>query len=141
MKGARVLLDAGPLVALFSAKDENHEQCSKAMEALLQPPLTCWPVVTEAAWLLRRRPDWLGALLRAVEDGFVELCVLDANDIGGIRERMHRFQSLRPQLADACLVHLAEREGIGAIFTLDRRGFSVYRTKRGKGFRLLPEAR
>jgi predicted nucleic acid-binding protein len=74
-----------------------------------------------------------------VEQGFVDLCGLDANDIAGIRERMDRFQSLNPQLADACLVHLAEREGIDTIFTLDRRDFSVYRTGRGKAFRLLPE--
>jgi predicted nucleic acid-binding protein len=37
------------------------------------------------------------------------------------------------------LVHLANRENIGTIFTLDRRDFSVYRTVRKKAFRLLPE--
>ena len=140
MREHRVLIDAGPLVALFSAKDANHRRCSGAMQELPQPPLTCWPVVTEAAWLLRHRLDWLEALLSAIEQGLIELCVLDANDLTGIRERMKRFESLSPQLADTCLVHLAEREGIDTIFTLDRRDFAVYRTKRGKSFRLLPEA-
>ena len=32
------------------------------------------------------------------------------------------------RLADAALVHLAERENIDTIFTLDRRDFSIYRT-------------
>jgi predicted nucleic acid-binding protein len=97
-------------------------------------------VVTEAAWLLRHRLDWIEALLSAIQQGLIELCVLDANDLSGVRDRMKQYESLNPQFADACLVHLAEREGIDTIFTLDRRDFSVYRTKRGKPFRLLPEA-
>jgi hypothetical protein len=135
----RVLVDAGPLVALFSAKDRSHSPCAEAMQALRYAPLTCWPVVTEAAWLLRHRLDWLGALLSAIERGFIEICALDARDLGGVRECMKQYGSLSPQFADACLVHLAEREEIDTIFTLDRRDFSVYRTKRGKTFRLLPE--
>jgi predicted nucleic acid-binding protein len=52
---------------------------------------------------------------------------------------MRKYKALRPQLADAVLIHLADREQIDTIFTLDRRDFSVYRTKRGGRFRLLPE--
>ena len=50
-----------------------------------------------------------------------------------------RFASLRPQLADASLCYLADREGWGTIFTLDRRDFNVYRRVDGTPFRLLPE--
>jgi predicted nucleic acid-binding protein len=42
------------------------------------------------------------------------------------------------QLADASLVHLANREGIDTIFTLDRRDFSVMRKAGGRKLRLLP---
>jgi hypothetical protein len=38
-------------------------------------------------------------------------------------ELMAKYESLRPQLADAALAYLAEREGIDTIFTLDRRDF------------------
>ncbi len=37
---------------------------------------------------------------------------------------------LRP--ADACLMHLAERDGIQHVFTLDRRHFRVFRTSNGR---------
>lgn len=52
---------------------------------------------------------------------------------------MNRYKSLSPQLADLSLVHLAQREGLETVFTLDRRDFSVYRRKGRAGFHLLPE--
>jgi hypothetical protein len=44
----------------------------------------------------------------------------------------------RVQVADPALVHLAARDGLDTIFTLDQRDFSVYRLLRGKSFRILP---
>jgi len=38
---------------------------------------------------------------------------------------MGQYASLGAQLAAAALMLIAEREGIGTIFTLDRRDFSV----------------
>ena len=78
-------------------------------------------------------------MLAWIESGAVELADLGSSDMRRVREVLDQYDSLNPQFADACLVHLAEREGIDTIFTLDRRDFSVYRTKRGKAFRLLPE--
>ena len=64
----------------------------------------------------------------------------------GERTRSHtsgnilvHLMDIRPQLADAALVYLAEREGIDTIFTLDQRDFSVYRSGRRRPFRILPE--
>jgi predicted nucleic acid-binding protein len=54
---------------------------------------------------------------------------------------MKRYEDIRPQLADAALVYLADREGIDTIFTLDRRDFSVYRSARKRTFRILPDVR
>jgi predicted nucleic acid-binding protein len=52
---------------------------------------------------------------------------------------MKRYENIRPQLADAALVYLADREGIDTILTLDRRDFSVYRSARKRAFRILPD--
>jgi hypothetical protein len=52
------------------------------------------------------------------------------------------FQALSWPRASArrrfSLVYLAEREGIEAVFTLDVRDFSVYRTATGKALRIVP---
>lgn len=135
-----VLLDTGPLVAVLAGDEEAHDACLEAMDGLTSTPYTCWPVVAEAAWLLRKNRRAHDGMLEWIESGAVELLDLAPADIAGIRTVLKRFDSLNPQFADACLVHLAEREEIDTIFTLDRRDFSVYRTTGGKAFRLLPEA-
>ena len=133
------LVDTGPLVAIVSGDDEHHEACAAALAALPAPLLTCWPVLTEAAWLLRRRPDALAKLFESFDAGLLALLPLDDAAVPWIAAFLRRYESLGAQLADAALVYLAEREGIRTVFTLDRRDFSVYRLKRKRGLKLLPE--
>ena len=52
---------------------------------------------------------------------------------------MRRYETIGAQLADAALVYLAEQENIRTVFTLDRRDFSVYRLKRNRALKLIPE--
>jgi len=49
---------------------------------------------------------------------------------------MRKYSDTPMDFADATLVLLAEATGILDILTLDRRGFSTYRTAEGKKFRL-----
>jgi hypothetical protein len=42
---------------------------------------------------------------------------------------LHKYRDLGTQLADA-LVYLAHRDNLDTIFTLERRGFTVYRFSR-----------
>jgi predicted nucleic acid-binding protein len=52
---------------------------------------------------------------------------------------MRRYEDAGLQFADAALAHLAERENIGTVFTLDRREFSIIRIKRNRALRLIPD--
>jgi predicted nucleic acid-binding protein len=74
-----------------------------------------------------------------MDRGFLELLPLAGTEAKAIASLMKRYESIRPQLADAALVYLAGRERIETIFTLDRRDFSIYRTGRRRSFRILPE--
>jgi predicted nucleic acid-binding protein len=67
------------------------------------------------------------------------LAHLSGTEAVPISKILSRYAGLRPQLADASLVYLAERENINTIFTLDRRDFVVYRTTRKRAFRIIPE--
>jgi predicted nucleic acid-binding protein len=135
------LVDTGPLVAIASEDDEHHEACVATLATVPAPLLTCWPVLTEAAWLLRRRPAALAKLFDSFDAGLLALLPLDDAAVAPIAAFMKRYESIGAQLADAALVHLAEREGIRTVFTLDRRDFSVYRLKRNRTLKLLPEPR
>lgn len=134
-----VLVDTGPLVAILSSADEHHETCLTALRKLPGPLLSCWPVITEAAWLLRRSPRAVQQLLNSIDGGFLELLPLAGADGEPIAAVMKKYSDIRPQLADAALVYLAGRERIGTIFTLDRRDFSIYRIGRRRPFRIIPD--
>jgi hypothetical protein len=133
-----VLIDTGPLVAIVSERDAEHMRCLEQSRTISPPMVTCWPVVTEAAWLLRNRPESVRALFRAFEDGVLRLARLDETDMPSIDGILKTYASLRPQLADAALVYLAERDQILKVFTLDRRDFTVYRLSRNRRLQLIP---
>jgi uncharacterized protein len=134
----RILVDAGPLVAIFNPQDSLHHICTEALGTMDGPLLTCWPALTEAAYLLAYSPRAVEALLNSL-GGFLHLLQLELSDAKAIARILEKYESIRPQLADAALVYLAEREGIDAIFTLDRRDFSIYRTSRGRALRIIPQ--
>ena len=134
----QVLVDTGPIVAILSESDEHHQACVEQLQRIEGPLLTCWPVITEAAWLLRAYPLAVGRLLSCFNGRPFELVSLNEKDLSGISAILAKYKGLGIQLADAALVHLANREGIEIIFTLGRRDFGVLRLARGKKFRLIP---
>ena len=133
-----VLVDTGPLVALLREDDEHHEACIRQAKELRRPAYTCWPVLTEAAYLLRNKPAAVSALLSWSDGTDFEILPLDASDLPGISAVLEKYRDQRIQLADAALMYLAEREAIDIVFTLDRRDFSVYRTGSNKALEMLP---
>jgi hypothetical protein len=134
-----LLVDTGPLVAILSRADEHHQACVDVLRSVPAPLLSCWPVITEAVWLLRAHQGAVQQLLRSIGEGFLVLLPLAGDEANAIADLMKKYEDIRPQLADAALVYLAQREGIATIFTLDRRDFAVYRNSRKRAFRIVPE--
>jgi uncharacterized protein len=135
----RVLVDTGPIVAILSRRDQYHRACVEALREMPGPLFTCWPVITEAAWLLRKDARAIQALLNSLDSGFMETVALTSADARPIAALMQKYRDIEMQLADAALVHIAARDTLDTIFTLDRRDFSVYRLPRGRAFRILPK--
>ena len=98
-------------------------------------------MITEAAWLLRAYPQAIQKLLCSFHGRPFELVPLGDADLPGIAAILAKYKSLGIQLADASLAHLANREGIETMFTLDRRDFGELRLPHGKKLHLIPQTR
>lgn len=47
-----ILVDTGPLVALFDPKDAQHQRCRAELKTIREPLYTTVPVLTEAFHML-----------------------------------------------------------------------------------------
>jgi hypothetical protein len=133
-----ILVDAGPLVALIHADDQEHQRCKKVFESLSEPMGTVWPALTEAMYMLGFSWQAQEALWELVEKDAVQILSLDSADVPRMMELMRKYRDLPMDLADAALVRVAEREKLRRIFTTDRRDFDVYRPARLGRFSILP---
>lgn len=137
-----VLIDTGPLVASMNRNDADHMQCVEVFRALpLGKSFTCWPVLTETAYLMRARLSLRdpSLLFDLVSNRELELAPLHFHDLTGMLDTFRKYHDQQVDLADAALLQLAERLDIGAIFTTDRRHFRLYTRSNGAPFRLLPD--
>jgi uncharacterized protein len=134
------LIDTGPLVVLLNRQDHNHALCSRQAEKIEGPVFTSWPVITEAAWLLRKLPNGLGRLLQVIAERDILCLHLEPSATDWLTAAASQYESLSPQLADLSLLYLAHQQQVRYIFTLDRRDFSVYRRTNGEAFALIPES-
>jgi uncharacterized protein len=135
-----VLVDTGALIALYNRKDPAHQSCTETARLLpVGKAYTCWPVITEAVYLLRKYPQQRKALLRAVHRGEFELLPLTSDDVPEIDNFISKYHDQDVDLADAAIVHLANRDDIASVFATDIRHFNVYRLNDGRSFRILPE--
>ena len=135
---AAVLVDAGPLVALIERTDRNHDRTVAALKTLTGPLLTVWPAFTEAMYLLQTSDRSQDALWSVIATGAIDFAKLGTDDAPRLRALMQDYRDQPMDLADAALVHVAEREGIHRVFTLDRRHFEVYRIHGRRRFTIVP---
>jgi predicted nucleic acid-binding protein len=138
--GDNVLLDTGPIVALLRAGDLDHHRCRAFLEGFKGEFVTTEAVLTEAMALLSKVRRGPRAVLDFFLKGGAALVPQSPQSLERARELVEKYEDVPMDFADATLVVLAEELETGEIFTLDRRGFRVYRWGRNRGFRIHPDA-
>jgi len=133
-----ILIDTGPLVALFDKSDNYHAACHAALKTVTQPLITTTPVLTEALYLLNFSWNVQDDLWEFITGSGLQVYDLNSGMLKACRELMRKYHDLPMDLADASLVVLAEAKDMAVIFTLDHKDFRSYRTKKNKPFKLLP---
>lgn len=133
-----VIIDTGPLVAIFDETEPAHDKCKTALKAIRSPLVTTWPVLTEAFHLLS---DWQKGRQELWD--FMLAGGLMVHDLGPdlfprMKELMQKYADRKADVAGISLVAVAELHGIKTVFSLDRRDFSAYRPKHCRHFEILP---
>jgi predicted nucleic acid-binding protein len=121
-----VLVDSGPLIALFDASDRHHGRVLRFLSGFRHGLLTTWPVLTEVCHLLRFSVDAQLDFLRWVERGGVEIAQIENPAIARIIALTEKCRDRPMDLADASLVVLALATGVRKILSLDS-DFDIYR--------------
>lgn len=131
-----VLLDTAPIVSLLDTSDGFHAQCVEAIGTLGAPLVTCEAVVAESCYLLRRVKGAPQAVLQNVSSGVFQIPLPLVSYADEVSRILTKYQRRDTDLADACLIHLAEAFQTGDILTLDH-DFEFYRWSRNKPFHLI----
>jgi uncharacterized protein len=132
------LLDTGPLVAYLDRRDSFHRQIAEQLGAFTGQLVTTSAVITEAMHLVTASFDGPEALAAFAHN--VGLLVYECTQPLQLKDSvnlMRKYFDTPMDFADATLVILADELNTFDILTLDRRGFSSYRTNRGKAFTLV----
>ena len=126
MKEPVGLLDTGPLVSFLASSLEHHAWAVDQWKALRPPLLTCEPVLTEAAFLLKREGRDTDAVFALLERGVIRIAIGIEREQADLRPLMRRYRNRPMSLTDACLVRLSEIHSSAVVLTLDS-DFRVYR--------------
>lgn len=130
----RVVVDSGPLIALFDRDDEHHARAVRFLRRFDGVLATNLAVLTEVTHLLDFSSDAQIDFLRWVENGAVHRFDLDADDMRRVVELFEQYRTLPADFADVTLVAYCERAGILEVASVDS-DFSIYRWKGKKPFK------
>jgi predicted nucleic acid-binding protein len=126
-----ILIDTGPLVALFDPKDHQHARCAKVLKTIRETAATTTPVLTEAFHMLRPASVGSDRLREFIERGGLSVWFFDRANLTRVFELMEIYADHPMDLADASLIVAAEASATRRVFTLDRKDFETYRIRRG----------
>ncbi len=132
------IVDTGPLVAYLDASDPAHAEVTARWDSFAGRLVTTSAVITEAMHFVGAHPQGPRHLVELVTASALEIFELGAPpELHAAAALMEKYADTPMDFADATLVLLAEALEIYEILTLDRRGFSAYRTRDRHAFRLV----
>lgn len=135
---AELLLDTGAFVALVDRSESRHVDCVTVLEIWSGPIVTTEAVLTETLYLVGPAWEAQQACLEFFVRGAFLLIPSSQKSLQRVAALMKKYRDVPMDFADATLVALGEDLQTDQVFTLDRRGFSVYRLPGKKPFHIYP---
>ena len=132
------LVDTSAILGILDRRDIWHVPCQNAFRQLSFPLLTSEAVLTELFHLADKSRIETEKVWGFVRSGAMVLGTIENAELPALHALMSRYADRPMDFADATLVHLANRESLSAILTVDQANFATYRLKRKKRFHVLP---
>ena len=132
----KILIDSGPLIALFDSSDKYHEKSVDFIKTNQYPLITTLASITETLHLLDFNRNAQIDFLEWISRGAVEIHNIENNDFKRLKDLTEKYRDLPMDFADSCLVYIAEKCNINTIATIDR-DFTIYRIKGKKTFKII----
>jgi len=136
---ASALIDTGAILAILRPNDLWHRACAAAFKQLRVPLLTSEAVLTELFHLMGTQAHDVQVAWTFVRSGALTLGPITDANLPALSQLMRQYSDRPMDFADATLVHLAERESLTTILTVDVSDFQTYRIGGRRRFRILPE--
>jgi uncharacterized protein len=132
------LIDTGALLALANGRERWHKACTEAYKSMDLPLLTTAAVLAETFYFALKHGGLRGPTWDFIRVGAISVAPITDDDLPALEVLMARYADRPMDFADATLVHIAEREGLNTILTIDHDDFETYRIGRNAKFRILP---
>jgi predicted nucleic acid-binding protein len=126
-----ILIDAGPLIALFDRSDKYHLKAISFLKTLERGLVTTWPVVTETSHMLSFSTKAQANFLEWIERGGLKIFELEHDKISRLTELTKKYGDVPMDLADASLIVASAVRGIHQIVSIDS-DFNIYRDIRNR---------
>jgi len=135
----RGLIDTGAILAFLNRQDRWHRACREVFPTLQFPLATSEAVLTEVFHLFHNRHLDVSQAWGFLGSGTVTVLPITDDDLPELEALMSRYRDRPMDFADATLVHLARREELTTIFTIDHDDFETYRIEGKRRFRIVPD--
>ena len=121
-----ILIDTGPIVAMLNRKDNFHQWAHDQMGLLRPPLLTCESVISESCFLLSQANLQVSGIFELIDRRILLVSFDLQAEHSAVATLMAKYSDLPMDLADACLVRMAEKDPQSTVLTLDG-DFLIYR--------------
>jgi predicted nucleic acid-binding protein len=132
------LIDTGAILAILETGDFYHSACIESLHSFRMPLLTTEAVLAEAFHLTGKNPHNIEKAWRFVRSGVLTVRAMQDSDLLELHALMAQYADRPMDFADATLVHLAARERLSTILTIDHDDFETYRLPGRRKFTILP---
>jgi len=132
------LIDTSAILSIVDANERWHSICLEALQSVRIPLLTTEAVLTETFHLTGKNPHHIENAWRFVRSGALTVHPMQDSDLLELHALMAQYFDRPMDFADATLVHLAARERLSTILTVDQDDFETYRLPGRKKFTILP---